>query len=65
MAIEKKLYDLGNEVNQKIVEAQGALASYNFYEGNKEGIAATADIEKIRDFLREAEYISRLLCNYQ
>ena len=59
--MDKKLYDIGDEVNSAIVKAQVELAGYNFYNGNREGMAKQADIDKIRDLLADAEYTSRLL----
>lgn len=59
--MDKRLYDMGQEVNEMIVKAQVALAEYNFYTGNREGIAKQSDIDAIRDALAQAEYVSRLL----
>lgn len=60
--MDKKLYELGDDVNNCIVKAQATLAGYNFYTaGNHEGKAEDSDINKLRDLLRDVEYLSRSL----
>ena len=59
--MEKKLRMKAEEVNDGIVRAQVALAGYNFFEGDRQGIADRKIILKIRDLLEEAEYLSREL----
>ena len=59
--MKKELRDMGDNVNDYICKARAQLSGYNFYTGNKEGIADQSTIDAIRDLLRDAEMLSRQL----